>query len=544
MTNIRQKQKDYKTNTPPAVVVILCFLGASLLCQLLGCVRKTEDPFASKRRPVIERLSERRNQSVESQEVVQTQTDLVLNANGRVERLSLAANSRRILLERRLGIDETQPDYPNAFLTKKALVEEERGGIGVELWNIEFSDARLESFCPDYIGLLAPTLGCAAFDEKGERIFWTYNNEQKGLNLPALQANESTILRGSAPSESETLDLQKTRETSWAQDGNNPLSNAVLTRLLEYRSFKQDEKTSFTGSDNETKRLKSADETKKADCVRLSPNARWLICRSGDNEDDLSAATSNERESEWSLVLLRDRNRVVTFPSNIKMTFDNSTSDEEIKGRIVDVLAVSDEGDLVATLVEEQFPTTKQELSFESTVPDVPSVLHAASSALTNAPRYKIVIWDLNVARTVDLEKAKKPLSAIEVSQMSVPAPIPRKFCKFSPTGERFAARVEPRYITIWQSANGRLSMELGEHDDVVQDFAFAPHSAKMVVGVGGKKARLSLWEIRKGVVLRTLDDSIDHATSIDAVSFAFDERHVYFANDLGEVRRWDVRAH
>ena len=86
--------------------------------------------------------------------------------------------------------------------------------------------------------------------------------------------------------------------------------------------------------------------------------------------------------------------------------------------------------------------------------------------------------------------------------------------------------------------------MELGEHDDVVQDFAFAPHSAKMVVGVGGKKARLSLWEIRKGVVLRTLDDSIDHATSIDAVSFAFDERHVYFANDLGEVRRWDVRAH
>ncbi|MBP5620775.1 MAG: hypothetical protein J6X44_02040, partial [Thermoguttaceae bacterium] len=248
-------------------------------------------------------------------------------------------------------------------------------------------------------------------------------------------------------------------------------------------------------------------------------------------------------ESEWSLVLLRDRNRVVKFPSSVKMTFDNSPSYEDVKGKIVDVLDVSDEGDLVATLVEEQFSTIQQETPIDLTNPGAPAVLHNASTAITNVPRYKIVIWDLNVARTVDLAKAKKPLTAIEVSQISIPAPIPRKFCKFSPGGERFAARVEPRYITIWQSANGRLSMELGEHDDIVQDFAFAPRTAKMIVGVGGKRAKLSLWEIRKGVVLRTLDDAIDHATSIDAVSFAFDERHVYFANNFGEVKRWDVRA-
>ncbi len=521
----------------------LSLLGMAVLCQFLGCVRYTSVPFESRRRPIIERICAKRSLT-ESQEVVQTQTDLVLGTGGPIERICPASNSRRILLERRLETDKAQTDFPKEFLLKETLEKESHERFGVELWNIEFSDARLECFCSDYVGLLAPTLGCAAFDEKGERLFWAYNGKQTSSGFPTLQADASVVTRCAAPSESEShLLLAPNDNMPFNSEGSLQPPNAILTRMLETRARRQDGNSYDAKSDTETKRLKLADETKRAEYARLSSNALWIICRA--NEDSITPEESPDViESDWSLVLLRDRRRVVKIPSNIKMTFDNATSDEEIKGKVVDILDVSEKGDLVATLVEEQLPRFEHEYPNELSDSEEPTTLSGSGAILSDSPRYKIVIWDLNVARTVDLEKAKKPLTAIEVSQIPIPAPIPRKYCKFSPTGERFAARVEPRYVTIWQSANGRLSMELGEHDDVIQDFAFAPNSAKMIVGVGGKKARLSLWEIRKGVVLRTLDDTIDRATSIDAVSFAFDERYVFFANNLGEVRRWDVRAH
>lgn len=515
-----------------------CLLVLLLLCGVCGCFRRKDDPFAP-RRPIAERICQRRHKDV-VEETVLSQTELVLQADSHIKSLTMAENSKRLLLERSLTTEDYTFDYSESFSTVKALAEESPNAYGVELWNIEFADARLESFTNDQVGLLESTQGCAAFDEKGERLFWVDREEddrplkQASALMPNVDgkhyegfsnyvsANEDFVIGAADPNSAYD------RISGCDLDS----SNSILTKLLESHSYNSGEDESVSAEIDVVKHMKTADDAKFAECVWLSPKARWIVCRKAmqyfldeTSENNEDAAKVNK---EWTLVLLRDRKRVVHFPESVKMTFDNSTSDENIEGKIVDVLDVSDEGDLVATLIEEQIP-------LEEAYSD-------GNTETSTAPRYKIVVWDLNVAKTVDYEKAKKPLMALEVSQMTVAVPVPRKFCKFSPTGDRFAARIEPRYITIWQSGNGRMSMELGEHRDVIQDFTFSPHSAKMVVVVGGKYAQIVLWEIRKGVVHRTLEDVVSRPTSIDAVTFSPDENYVYFANNLGEVKRWNIR--
>jgi len=317
--------------------------------------------------------------------------------------------------------------------------------------------------------------------------------------------------------------------------------NVVMTKTLESDAFLFANVESDVSLTPEAKRLKTALVTKKAEDVWFSPSAKWLVCHLADKSGEtLSISTpfsSKDAESdarkesigeesvesefgqysnEWALVPVRDRRRVVRFPENIKTSFDSSISDEEIYGRVVDVLAVSDSEDLVATLVEEQAPN----------------------------PRYKIVIWDLNVALTIDIEKAYMPLRAIEVCQITLPHPVSRKYCKFSPSGKSFAARVDPHYVSVWQSTNGRPIVELGEHAGIVHDFDFSPSETKMAVGTGDSDSygEVFLWEIRKGVAFQVLDSFPHSVKSVDAVAFSSNDRYVYFATDLGEIRRWDIR--
>ena len=82
----------------------------------------------------------------------------------------------------------------------------------------------------------------------------------------------------------------------------------------------------------------------------------------------------------------------------------------------------------------------------------------------------------------------------------------------------------------------------LGDHSEIVRCFAFAPGETKMIVGCGGKQAQLTLWEIRKEAIYRTLGDDAYDARAIDAVAFSNDERYVYYANDVGEIKRWNTR--
>ncbi|MDO5309527.1 MAG: WD40 repeat domain-containing protein [Planctomycetia bacterium] len=317
------------------------------------------------------------------------------------------------------------------------------------------------------------------------------------------------------------------------------LQNVVLTKsLASTASLFMVPRNNAATLDDAVKHIKTAPEMKAANAIWISQGSQWIVCRGNQDADDMiqnlkqldqkvNRPEENAKSTEtqkveynpnWALVSLRDRKRVVRFPLNVKMTFDASASDDEISGQIVDILDVSDAGELVATLVEE-YP----------------------ENSLNQSPRYKIVIWDLNTPTNVPLEKAKQPLMAPEVAQIAIAAPITRRFCKFNHDGSIIAARVEPKYVSMWQAANGKLVAELGEHRDVITDFDFAYGESKLAVATSAGVARVVLWEIRKGIVLKTLDDSYDSKNAV-AVAFTNDNQYVYFANDLGQIKRWAIK--
>ncbi len=565
-------------------------------------------------------------------------TELILTVENSVENITLSPNRKRMLLETR--VDSAL--HNDVASNETPLI--------VELWNVEFIDARPEAFTNERPFLVGAVPGLASFDEKGERIFWIDQEFNGQLVHATPLLSQNTVIRGAAvedeapltsdnvvptgsslrplplylpwgdaesdvetneaPADASTnfiveepllLDkiatqpefdeqtpgiisdtinedaqvddiifsdeAQEDEEKTVVHELNDvvfvdkplemqiaepeiqelPFVNVVLTKPLESDSFLMISPDAQTNSD-ETKHMRTAIETKTADSVWISTGSKWLACHTlfdlnfqrdfefkasaVENSETTEAETSEPEEAvkltkkkelppcsfEWALVPVRDRSRVVRFPKKVKMTFDSSTSDEEFFGCVVDVLAISDAQDLVATLVEEISPTLPQ------------------------TPRYKIVIWDLNVALTVNLEKAFKPLRAVEVSQIAVPCPVEKKYCRFSPSGNLFAARIDPRYISIWQSTNGRSVVELGEHPGVVEDFEFSPGTARIVVGVGSNDPQVLVWEIRKGIQCHVLDNLPPEVSAVNAVAFSNDERYIYFANDINEVRRWDIR--
>lgn len=622
------------------------------------------------------------------------ETELVLNVDERVEKISLSPNLKRMVIETRIG------DLASGGLYHDS--DQQNLPLRVELWNVEFADARPEIFSNENKFLIKSYSNAVAFDEEGDRIFWI-DQETRGLlaqspsyylqnsvvrgasleeapspdeyvsnvspetsslrplplylpwddagnssaterqletsartdRLPhdssisetddttTLPSAESAILNDADPAvpdqstelvsssqidnpklEGDNLPLStcelspsekkaeatnydilsdetpfaKTQTPDIEQDSEQqsdvvfvntpdledfrepeqvekPEINVVMTKPLESERFILMNSEGVDEANSDIKHMKTAVETKNAEVVWISPNSKWLVCNASNDhaqgvefnassaekpveESDKDAQvapseakttndeantgkespTSDPWSRDWALVPVRDRKRVVRFPETVKMTFDSATSNEEIQGRVVDVLAVSDAEDLVATLVMEMVENTSQE------------------------PRFKIVIWDLNVALTVNLDKAILPLRALEVSQIAIPYPIARRYCKFSPSGKSFAARIDPKYISVWQSTNGRPIVDLGENPGVVQDFEFSPGETRMAVGVGGPSAQVVVWEIRKGIPCLYLDNLPLDVKSIDAVAFSRNERFVYFANDIGEIRRWDIR--
>lgn len=592
----------------------LAIVGALLFVAETGCVRGRKCFWArEKKAEAVDPLA---------------QTETALCVDGRVARMEIAKNSKRILVELR-GDDEYAEDaYMEFFASggRRTPSAADAEASCVELWNVEFLEARREAFDAAQGGVVEG----ATFDENGARVFWTTREIERNGTFAASSeggartdknasttgfagfattaAKNGAILegvgdggatRGKIAQVSATTPAQRVgdaAENAFYRSGPTetesvwrPATRTVLaTRALE-KSFK-------TAAQAETgpsaTRLKISEEAKGAEAVWLSPNARWIVGRVpadglereiresgelGEVAQDASSLTA----SEWTLTLRRDRRRVVRFPKSVKMTFAESTSSETIEGRVVDVLAVSNAGDLVATLVEETAPddgaTAKSEVGTfgrlakfanvsatnavdedwsveedgENREEDGENVDFAGVKENENAgfdgradfvPRFKIVVWDLSVAETVDWEKAKKPLQALEVAQIAVSGPVSRRFCRFSPNGQIFAARIDPRYITLWQAANGRVLVELGEHRADVSDFAFSPNGMK-VAAATGLGARVVLWNVRKGAAHRALDETAPGVDEIDAVAFSPDGGSVYFANNLGEIKRWNARA-
>ena len=404
----------------------------------------------------------------------------------------------------------------------------------------------------------------AVFDGDGTRVFWTTREiERVGMFAAFSTESErsgdgrnggSKIASASAITAAETT--RGGARGALCRDASGFFKLATRT-VLATRPF-EGANVAATSETESATRLKISEAAKGAESVWLSPNARWIVGRVGRNEEtgapDENDAVAQDGErltvGEWALTLRRDRRRVVRFPKSVKMTFAESTSNETIEGRVVDVLAVSPAGDLVATLVEETPPngeeTEGEEVGGKGGI-ELSVVGELTDDADFNGrsdfiPRFKIVIWDLSVPETVEWEKAKKPLQALEVAQIAVSGPVSRRFCRFSPNGQIFASRIDPRYISLWQAANGRLLVELGEHRDDVADFAFSPNGMKMAAATG-LGARVVLWNIRKGAAHRTLRETSEEVESIDAVAFSPDGGSVYFANNLGEIKRWNARA-
>jgi hypothetical protein len=139
-----------------------------------------------------------------------TQTETALRVDGRVERMEIAKNSKRILVELR-GFDETVEDaYFDFFAAGGVRKESEINAPALELWNVEFLEARREAFdATDSLGV-----GSATFDEAGTRVFWTTRELERagkfavspagGARNDVLQKSGSGVAAASATTSAST----------------------------------------------------------------------------------------------------------------------------------------------------------------------------------------------------------------------------------------------------------------------------------------------------------------------------------------------------
>jgi len=503
--------------TPQKITCFLLF--AVLTLSSSGCCSRFFPSKIFGSREKVEEVSlDESKKNVEPQEA---KIETILQIAGRARRIAPSPNSKRVLIERAPSFnEETSLGQETNALNSTSDAEDD---LNVELWNLDFSTAEQEEFRANERSLVLQKSNCAAFSLQGDRLFWL----------------------GREPEYDESQGTENANSLFGAPSPSFELRNVVLTKELGSPSFPSKDESSVESTPKETvvKHLKTDDEIKRASRVRLSPNARWLIYRSlknGSNAPEQSAKAPNSTPEDakveflydvptWRLVYVPERKRVVSFPDTVKMTFDASTSDEKIEGRVVEILDVSDEGDLVATLVEE-LPQETQ----------ITEKKEAVSAGSTNwSPRYKIVIWDLQVARTVDLEKKRGAFCALEVSQIPLKIPVAPRDCHFSTDGKVLAAKVEPRSISVWQTANGRLKGEFWEDDGYIRDFALASNGMRLVAGVGNKEAELILWDVRTCVVQENF--RFPGLKSIDAVTFFNSDADVLFVDSEGAVKRWNV---
>ncbi len=244
----------------------------------------------------------------------------------------------------------------------------------------------------------------------------------------------------------------------------------------------------------------------------LSGNNDWTDAILSPNGDWLGVQTV---EGEWKIIHLAEPDKMIVFPKTRTM----GTSQEERETTVTRILHFSPDGSFVATLLapdEETIGTKKQ----------------------------TIALWDLSVPRQIPLKKAKKlPLEALYVSEFTIRDPDCGRTAAFSSDGLMFAVRNKRNYVGIWQTAGGRLLAEFGEHLQEVTTFKFSPNDTKLVVGTGGERGRLVLWDVRKGTVLRTYDDPDPDGKRITAVEFPPDGNLVYFGNDSGSIREWKYQS-
>lgn len=379
--------------------------------------------------------------------------------------------------------------------------------------------------------------------DKTEDSFKTPMQETENDGNAPLQTstNNSSSLGSSSPAES--TDSIKSSATFQNSQPNAPNTLPILskneehtvsTRLLETNPLQTD--YSHQKKLAKTFKLKIPEEVKNSTEVWLSSDAQWLVCRqpmsnslstpplntpsedsNRDAKDPQSSPQENDEVSqEWLMVPIQETQRVIRFPEPISLSSDEFLSSPPVEGRIKDILAVSDTEDLVATLVEAKSPTSQAK------------------------PIHKIVIWDLHVGKTVDLQKAKKPLKAIELSQISISGSISRQKCKFSASGKLFATINDSTSLSIWQSTNGRQITEIGEHSETITDFDLFPNETEVAIASVGISPEITIWDIRNGAKLQEFLENTSAPRPITLITIPCDQI-IFFVTDDGEVKRWNL---
>lgn len=572
-TSIIEKGKPF---VPVCTLVVIFLLTA-------GC-KSLFFPKEEKELQPTETLCEKNEVLIKS--------DSVMNAGAHIKRIRVSKNLSRLIIEKENFSSTDESRDPINYLA--------------ELWNIEFNEARTEFFGDKESTVCSVSTNMATFSARGDRLFWieylqdankrpdervirgmSQEEDIQGfsslfdelasppLYLPWDSANESELLSSdnspsldvkegeetntelhrtatdsssgiNSPSPSESVNSTDVLSTSKDVPPNNEASqpvastnegNLLLTRLLETNPLQTD--YSYQSKLAKTLKLKIPNEVKKGIEVWLSPEAQWIVCRlpvddsssptslldkTPDNsvcatEAPLSPSQKNDEVSpEWAMVLTQETQRVLRFPEPVPLSLDDLASSPSLDGRVIDVLAVSDAEDLVATLVEAKTKTSPSK-----------SV-------------YAIVIWDLHVGKTVDLPKAKKPLKAIELSQITIEAPIARLKCKFSASGKLFAAMNDSTCISIWQSTNGRRITEIGEHDETIIDFDFFPNEMEIAIASMGRAPKIVIWDIRKSAKLREFLENTSTPKLITLLTIPCDQI-IFFVNDDGEVKRLNLSS-
>lgn len=259
------------------------------------------------------------------------------------------------------------------------------------------------------------------------------------------------------------------------------------------------------------------DETR----IRLSQDAHWIACLN--------------RDGIWRLIDRNEPKRVVVFPE-IEVEVASKTFDSKQKKKcyVTEILGFSPGNDLVATLVSDLVEPEQQA--------SLPSDSSDESLAEEKGVYRTIVIWDLLVVGTIKLEDVKKlPLEAIKVSTFRAKDGVQRRRCAFSNDSTMIAVRSKSKYIGVWQTANGQLFAELGEHDEHITSLAISPNNLKLVVGTGETKGRLVQWDIRKETIDRIYEESDPQIKKITAVTFSPDGYTILFGTDTGEIKSWQI---
>lgn len=232
------------------------------------------------------------------------------------------------------------------------------------------------------------------------------------------------------------------------------------------------------------------------DRIVLSPHGDWIACR---------------ESGRWNLIDRNEPKRTVIFGRKGESALVGAPEQS-----VADVLAFSPDGDFAATAMTDE--------------------------SLAPAERL-IAVWDLKTARSINPDQAKRlPLEAILISTFVVPEINSDELCRFSNDGRMIAVACKERYIGLWQTANGRLLTEFGEHRQPVTALEFSPSNTKLAVGVGESDARIVLWEVRKGRILRSFDDPDPQAQRIESLAFSPDGNLIWYGNERGDIKTWHAQ--